>query len=150
MRRRTIIGSAIAAGVASASLVFGAPSVAAGDDDDGRFLRTRLTGAAEVPGPGDPDGSGTARVLLRPERGQVCYAIRVQDVEPLTAAHIHVGFADQAGPVVVELPVGATGGSGCVPLARNKVRTIVRSPNVFYVNVHNLPFPAGALRGQLG
>ncbi len=32
--------------------------------DGGRKFTTTLTGAAEVPGPGDPDGSGTQQLLL--------------------------------------------------------------------------------------
>ena len=55
----------------------------------GRPFRTSLTGEAEVPGPGDPDGSGEASVRLNPGRGEVCFDLTVQGIEPATAAHIH-------------------------------------------------------------
>ncbi len=147
MKRRTITGSAAAA-VAVGTLTFGALPVAA--DDGGRPFTTPLTGAAERPMAGDLDGSGTATLRLNPGQREVCYTIEVKDVVALFAAHIHVGTADVAGPVVVPLPVGATGGAGCVTADRDLIRAIVRIPSNYYVNVHNADFPAGALRGQLG
>jgi hypothetical protein len=147
MRPRTVIGSLLAAAVVVASLLFAAPSAAAGEDLDVRLLVTRLTGAAEVPDPGDPDGSGVAAVLLLPDHGKVCWAIRVRNVAPLTAAHIHVGAAGVAGPVVVPLDPPHF---GCVDADGGLIRQIIRRPSNYYVNVHNVPFPDGALRGQLG
>jgi hypothetical protein len=116
----------------------------------GRPFSTTLTGAAEVPGPGDPDGSGTATLTVNPGLGQICYALTVSGIAPATAAHIHVGAADVAGPVVVPLepPTGGSS-SACVSVDRALALAIVRQPSDYYVNVHNAEFPAGALRGQL-
>jgi hypothetical protein len=85
-----------------------APSWAA---TGGRPLSTVLTGAAEVPGPGDPDGRGTARLTLNQGQEEICYDLTVSGIAPATAAHIHVGTADVAGPVVVRpagLPVAVS------------------------------------------
>jgi hypothetical protein len=34
--------------------------------------KATLTGDAEVPGPGDPKGSGTVRITFNPDTGEVC------------------------------------------------------------------------------
>ena len=119
----------------------------------GRSLTTTLTGAAEVPGPGDPDGSGTARITLKSGKRQVCFELTVANITlPATAAHIHVGSATEAGPVVVALiPPDATGSSsGCVAADRALIKAIRKHPENYYVNVHTLPlYGAGAVRGQL-
>ena len=112
----------------------------------GRPFTTTLTGAAEVPGPGDPDGTGTATVRVNPGLRTVCWTITVSDVEPITAAHIHVGSPTEAGPVVV--PLNPYSG-GCTQVSRELALAIIRNPGAYYVNVHNAPYPAGALRGQL-
>ena len=117
----------------------------------GRPLDTTLTGAAEVPGPGDPDGSGTAHITLNQGQGEVCFELTVQDIAPATAAHIHRGTADVAGPVVVGLAPPTDGSSsGCVTgVDRDLIKAIRQNPSDYYVNVHNADFPPGALRGQL-
>ena len=116
----------------------------------GRKFSTVLTGAAEVPGPGDPDGSGTARITINVGQRTLCYELRVSNIAPATAAHIHEAPADKAGPVVVPL-AAPTGGSssGCVTLDRDALKEIAKNPDDYYVNVHNAEFPAGAVRGQL-
>lgn len=109
-----------------------------------------LTGAAEVPGPGDPDGSGEAKVRANPGKSTICYELRVRDIAPATMAHIHVGGPTVAGPVVVNLAPPTNGASsGCVGVDRSLARDIARNPAGFYVNVHNAEFPPGAVRGQL-
>lgn len=117
----------------------------------GRPFVTELTGAAEVPGPGDPDGSGTARITVNPGRQMLCWELFVQDIEPAVAAHVHRAPAGVAGPVVVPLSPPTDGSSeGCAEIERALALEILRDPENFYVNVHNAPFPGGALRGQLG
>ena len=121
--------------------------------DGGRKFTTTLTGAAEVPGPGDPDGSGTATIELNPGQGEVCFEITVSNIAlPATGAHIHVGTATEAGPVVVPLtPPDESGtSSGCVSdVDPALIRNIIQNPEQYYVNVHTEDFPAGAVRGQL-
>lgn len=108
----------------------------------------RLTGAAEVPGPGDPDGRGHASVRIK--RDQVCTTVVVKSIQPASAAHIHRGAAGTAGPVVVHVAVPADGSSSsCARVDRALAREIAHHPERFYVNVHNAEFPAGAVRGQL-
>ena len=120
--------------------------------DGGRKFTTTLTGAAEVPGPGDSDGSGTAKIWLNRGQGEVCFELTVSGVDPITAAHIHAGPAGIAGPVVVPLNPPPTSGSssGCVSADRDLINAIIQSPEQYYVNVHNPAFAPGALRGQLG
>jgi hypothetical protein len=122
------------------------PSLAAG----GRPLSTVLTGAAEVPGPGDPDGRGTARLTLNQGQGEICYRLTVSGIAPATAAHIHVGSVEEAGPVVVPLAPPTDGSSSaCASVDAGLIKAIRQHPENYYVNVHNADFPAGAIRGQL-
>jgi hypothetical protein len=116
----------------------------------GRPLSTTMTGGEEVPGPGDPDGSGEAFITLNHGSGEVCFQLTVSDIAPATAAHIHEAPAGVAGPIVVGLtpPTGGSS-SGCVSADRDLIKDIIQNPVEYYVNVHNAGFPAGAVRGQL-
>lgn len=145
---RRILAVTAALGVAGA---LGLSAGAAADSAAGRFVdATRLTGAAEVPGPGDPDGLGTAIIKVDSDTGTICYRIIVRRVEPATMAHIHVGGPDDPGPVVQGLEPPTDGSSsGCVQNA-TLANNIVEDPSNYYVNVHNGPFMGGAVRGQLG
>ena len=117
----------------------------------GRKLQTSLTGAAEVPGPGDTDGIGTAQITVNSGQNRVCYKLSVSNIAPATAAHIHEAPATAAGPVKVTLgtPNASGTSSGCVTVARALALEILKRPADYYVNVHNAAFPAGAVRGQL-
>lgn len=116
----------------------------------GRPLSATLTGAEEVPGPGDPDGSGEVFMTLNHGQGQICYQLSVSDIAPATAAHIHVGAAGVPGPVIVGLVAPTAGdSSACASVDRDLIKAIMHDPANYYVNVHNAPFPAGAVRGQL-
>jgi CHRD domain-containing protein len=121
--------------------------------DGGRKFTTTLTGAAEAPGPGDPDGSGTAMLELNPGTGQVCFEISLSDIAlPINAGHIHEAPAGVPGPVVIPLfltPDADGFISGCVSADREEIKEIIQHPEEYYVNVHNTEFPAGAARGQL-
>lgn len=125
-------------------LAFGGAALA------GTMLTASLTGANEVPGPGDADGTGTADLNLIPKREKICYTLTVQNIEPATMAHIHKGTSTEAGPIVKGLRPPSDGDSqGCVRLARTTIMKIKHNPSGYYVNVHNGDFPNGAVRGQL-
>lgn len=118
--------------------------------DGGRRFTVEMTGAAEAPGPGDPDGSGTAVFRLNYGQGEICYELTVSGIDPATAAHIHVAPAGSPGPVVVPLVAPTSGSSsGCAEVARDLIKAIIQNPEAYYVNVHNPAFPPGAVRGQL-
>lgn len=145
--RRAALVSAFALAVAAM------PLAAAGDapTDVGRPITVAMTGAAERPGPGDLDGSGTAHFRLSPGHEQICYTLTVTGIASATAAHIHVAGPDAPGPVVVPLLPPTDGmSSGCADVERELVVAIISDPGSYYVNVHNADFPAGAVRGQLG
>jgi len=125
-------------------LVFDTPAEAGG-----RPLSAVLTGANEVPGPGDENGSGTAHVTLNQGQGEVCFDITVADIAPVAAAHIHDAPAGSASAPVVNFDIPANGLSGCVGANKDLIKDIRQNPAEYYVNVHNVDFPPGALRGQL-
>ncbi|HEY0102889.1 MAG TPA: CHRD domain-containing protein [Brevundimonas sp.] len=140
---------AIAAGAVSA-MTASAPSATA--QDQGRTLTIALTGAAEGPGLGDPDGSGTAELRIDPEGGQFCYVLTVSGIAPARLAHIHKSPVGEAGgPIVVTLQPPTEGRSeGCTAIAPALGRALLDAGADYYVNVHNPEHPGGAVRGQLG
>lgn len=110
-------------------------------------LFATLTGTAVFPGPGDPDGSGSAIIRLDPVQETICWEITVSNItEPITAAHIHNAPPGAAGPVVVSLNPFS---SGCTPANQVLIQAIIMNPENYYVDVHNVEFPGGAIRGQL-
>lgn len=121
------------------------------DHDNGRKIGTTLSGQAEVPGPGDPDGMGRFAARVNPGQGTLCYELDVDDIEAAAAAHIHRGARDVAGPVVVtlDLMIEDDDSERCMTIDRDLAQELIRNPDAFYVNVHNAEYPAGAVRGQL-
>ncbi|KYF68107.1 CHRD domain-containing protein [Sorangium cellulosum] len=115
-----------------------------------RPLTAALSGRDEVPGPGDLDGSGAARLALDLARGEVCFDLVVTGISPAIAARVHEGPAGRAGRGVITL-MPPTGGSssGCVPAPRDDLRALLADPAMYYVAVRTADFPEGALRGQL-
>jgi hypothetical protein len=132
-------------------LSFSGSMAAQKDDHSGHEMTINLTGAAEVPGPGDTDGTGTAKITLKQAEGKVCFELTVSNIGEATAAHIHEAPAGKAGPPVVTLaPAPASGSSKeCVTASADVIKKIMANPANFYVNVHNAEFPNGAVRGQL-
>jgi hypothetical protein len=115
-------------------------------------LKAKLLGSNEKPGPGDPDGTGKATVVIDPATGQVCFKISSKNLTlPSTNAHILEAPKGMPGPVVVQLagPDGSGKSNGCLPTSNAQAQEIVDNPAGFYVNVHTTDFPAGAIRGQL-
>lgn len=120
-----------------------APALAA----DPVKLQATLAGGAD----GDADGTGSATVTIDPAGNEVCYTLTVAGIDPATMAHIHKGAAGASGPVAVPFDAPTSGSAqGCKPAAPEVIAAILASPGDYYVNVHNAPFPRGAIRGQLG
>jgi hypothetical protein len=127
-------------------------------DEKTATFTIQLSGAAEVcptaPGTCGGPGTGSATITIDRNARTVCYSITTQNVAlPLLAAHIHQAPVGVAGPVVVPLftsPLNSAATSGCVTdVNKNLLKDILRHPEEYYVNVHNAPFPNGAVRGQL-
>ena len=151
--RRFFLGLAVLTGIAlmshSSAFAQGSPLFAV------------LNGGNEVSAAGqaragDLDGFGSATVTLSnitSISATLCFAILVSGIDAATAAHIHRGRSGVNGGIVVNLiaPVGNPGRStGCVNITNMTLVAQLRAtPAEFYVNVHNGPFPNGALRGQL-
>lgn len=128
-----------------------AAGCAAGPAMERQNLTVTLNGLQEVPGPGDPDGTGTAEVRVDPRQDRVCWDLAVRQVDAATAAHIHRGAAGAAGPPVVTLTTPTADGrsSGCATVDPALAAELSTRSHDFYVNVHTAAFPNGAVRGQL-
>jgi hypothetical protein len=151
MKQRRLFTALMLAAILA--LAIAGPASAAklgGADQGGRLLTTTLTGAAEVPGPGDPDGKGFAAVTVNPGKGLVCYTLSVSGISTATGAHIHEAPRGEVGPVVVGLKPPTNGfSSGCAKVDHALAKDILKNPADYYVNIHNADYPDGALRGQL-
>ena len=144
---------AILAALAAVALV-ALPATAAKKPTPEYDLLAPLAGSLEKPNPGDPDGYGAADFRLKGNK--VCFRILAEGIAPVTAAHIHKGGPNDAGPIEVDLftfkgksqtlPPRIT---GCAKTTTTIVKAIAKKPSAYYVNVHNGDFPGGALRGQL-
>lgn len=124
---------------------------AAAQQAPGKAMETvTLTGAAEIPGPGDRDGSGTVKLTLNPDKGEVCYTLTVTNIQEATAAHLHQSAVGQDGPVKVALEAPKPGSAqGCKSADPPLVQALMQHPEQYYVHVYTAAFPKGAVRGQL-
>ncbi len=108
--------------------------------------------AKRPPGPGDPNGHGHA--VVKVYQARVCYTLSARGIKPATLAHIHKGRKGVAGAVVVPTdgssfkPPRPTS-SGCEAISKRLSMKLRHKPSHYYVNVHNKPYPEGAIRGQL-
>ena len=114
------------------------------------------TYCAELKGAGrgsdalDPDATGTARLTL----GGASIRFHVTtsaDLGKVVATHLHEGAAGVNGPMAVELNPGFTGNvlDGSIPIEGDLSARVLADPSRFYVKLHSLKFPGGAIRGQL-
>ena len=155
MRRRNLRILSGITGLCLVAIVFLAGPVAARERArHGDVLVAHLVGSAESPG--DPNGSGRAVVTLKPGSQTVCYRLSWSGIGVVTAAHIHVGAAGVAGPIVVpffnaqSMPDTISGVEGCVHgVDAGLIAKIHDTPSDYYVNVHTTDFPTGAIRDQL-
>jgi CHRD domain len=111
---------------------------------------------------GDPDGSGTAELTLNLGAQTVCYDITVTSIgvptEPAAGignAHIH---SHTGGGIAVDLEtqfsavegaVDTYQASDCVTAPRQLLLDILLNPEQYYVNVHTVDNPTGAVQGDL-
>jgi CHRD domain len=136
---------ALAALVLAAGTTVAATAVAS--TASSKTFTVRMNGRAETP-VGDRGGRGTATITIK-STGSVCWKFSIAKIDGKpTAAHIHKGGARKAGPVVV--PFGTTyKAKGCTKATPALAKAIMSSPRSYYVNVHNVKHPAGAIRSQL-
>ncbi len=162
MRHRLTKG--VVAGLVLAGSVLGlvaspASASRSGDDHNIAFGIVRMDGQQENPA-ADPDGHGHFAFVAF--KDQLCYVITARDIDPPLAAHIHVGARGVNGPIVVALQVPDPIGHDCITaepdeslnstmvLTQGELDAIIANKAGYYANVHTAPFPAGAIRGQLG
>ena len=92
---------------------------------------------------------GTVELTLNAKTGKVCWEFKLAHIDGKpNQAHIHKGKRGVSGNVVV--PLGAAyKRQGCTTASKTLVKSILKTPAGFYVNVHNAKHPLGAMRGQL-
>jgi hypothetical protein len=107
-----------------------------------------LSGAAVVPGPGDPTAGG-AITLQVSTGGQICVTLDLGGPAGVAAAHIHEGRVGFPGPVAVDLGISGGATFGCVAADAAATINLIRRPEDFFVQLHSTAYPDGALRGQV-
>ena len=116
-------------------------------------VKALLSGADVVPGPGVKEGVGALLLSLSGTQG--CYTLKVTMGEKPTMAHIHQAAKGASGPPVIDLKPSfapdeaALVAKSCVDIPAATVAKLIGDPSAYYVNVHSLEHPDGALRGQL-
>lgn len=128
-------------------LVFGAVSGYA------QTFTTTMAGSREPAG-GDLAGRGLAVITFN--GSNVYYYLWVQGIASPSSAHIHGGLEGVSGGVLIGLSPTWTNvatntyvASGSLAVDSGTTGPILQNPAGYYVNVHNSPFPNGAIRGQL-
>ena len=111
-----------------------------------------LTGAGELPAPGDQDAVGFAVINIDQGTGTITFTAYVQNVATITNSHIHRGGAGVGGPVIIPFGqpfVNGVSSGTLTGIAPSLLAEVVANPPGYYFNVHNADFPGGAARGQL-
>jgi CHRD domain len=113
----------------------------------GRPIHTTLA-------PVSPNTLGSGSFVARSNIGQgrICWRLTVTGLADVTAAHIHYGTGPNANQIAVPfaLPTPFSGSAtGCSNAPRALVKQILTHPESFYVNVHTVTYPSGAISGTL-
>jgi hypothetical protein len=125
-----------------------------------------LTGAAERPIPVDTNAQGQATFKVADDGQSIEYKLNVSNLDGVIQAHIHLGSAEVAGPVVVFLFGPVPGGvdsegrlaTGTItaanligPLAGRPLSDLIAAIEAgnTYVNVHTSAHTGGEIRGQI-
>jgi len=122
---------------------------------DDAIVTATMTGAAERPGPGDPDATGSATIFIDDDTNMLCLFMRWSNVDGTPSGlHIHFAPPESPGPIVIPFAtpaVGRTSTFQCVTVANEALLdNIAANPQQYYINLHSTPlYPGGALRGQL-
>jgi CHRD domain len=108
--------------------------------------------AGLVPVPPNTIGEGSFVARSNIGQGRICWKLTVVGLADVTAAHIHYRTGPNVGQIAVPLalPTPFTGAAtGCADTTRALVKLILKNPPSFYVNVHTVTFPNGAISGTL-
>lgn len=131
----------------------------------GRIFKAVLAACEETP-QGKVLSKGEAVFTLNKEEDGLSYRLALEDIEDVTAAHIHIGTSCNNNPPVASLFTGPKKGgkfSGTISegtiTADELIRTLKGKPlkaliqvmtsGEAFVHVHTDKFPAGELRGQI-
>ncbi len=112
-------------------------------------VKATMTGDEEVPTKGDPDGKGTATIVLDDAKNTACYELTFENIGDPTAAHVHTGAKGVAGPPAIDFKIRTNGNKGCVPVDPTVAKAVRDNPGGHYVNIHTADYGNGAIRGQL-
>lgn len=127
--------------------------------------KAELSGGAVVPQV-MTTAKGTAEFETTMSGKELKYKLTVEDIENVTAAHIHIGKKGKSGPPVAGLFAGpkkegkfsGTLGEGTItdtdlmgPMAGKTLKDLIKAlrSGELYVNVHTDKYPDGELRGQI-
>lgn len=110
----------------------------------------QLQGAGPASDALDPAATGSARLEIG--GASIRFHIETANLGKVVATHLHQGAAGVNGPMAVELNPGFTGEvlDGSIPVDSDLSARVLANPSQFYVKLHSLKFPGGAIRGQLG
>ena len=109
-----------------------------------------LRGAGPASDALDPAATGSARLELG--GASIRFQLRTSpNLGKVVATHLHQGGAGVNGPMAIELNPGFAGDSldGSIPVDTDLAARILANPSQYYVKLHSLKFPGGAIRGQL-
>ena len=147
------------------------------NDDNGtgptaQTFTASLSGANERPNPVTTPATGSATFTLSADENTLTWNVTVTGLNNATAAHIHVGGAQIAGPVILGLFAGPTANNPAITgsttratfpsalgISWDALISLMRSGDT-YVNAHTdngvAPtntgpgdFPGGEIRGQI-
>lgn len=112
-----------------------------------------LTAADEVP-PNDSTASGYAALALDNDGQTLFYRVLVNDIDNISAAHIHEAAPGSNGDVVFTLFDGTGTFDPSTPISGNLTLTPTQAAALlagnYYINVHTSDVPSGEIRGQIG
>jgi CHRD domain-containing protein/PKD domain-containing protein len=103
----------------------------------------------------DPDATGFATMTFYPDAAQVCYNVSFANINtsPALLGHIHKSPRGQsllAPEMQWDWTSSSSPSSGCERMSPLTIQDIIANPTSYYVQLHNLEYPSGVMRGQLG